>query len=148
MSDLLDRLRTSHPDVSVWAAGGVITRRTGSHTKVLIVHRPRYDDWSLPKGKLDEGESLKTAALREVLEETGYSCSVGERLPVMIYTDGKGRSKAVVYWTMTIVSGKFRSNSEVDEAKWVRPGRAAKMLDYQRDVELLRGCVPGVPESS
>lgn len=143
MSDLLKDLRNTHPDVQVWAAGGVVTR--GS--KVLIVHRPRYDDWSLPKGKLDKGESLESAALREVLEETGYSCELGRMLPVITYTDAKQRSKAVVYWTMTVVSGTFCSNDEVDEAKWVGSKRAAKTLDYQRDIDLLHRCAPGVLES-
>ncbi len=117
-------------------------RESKSGAKVLIVHRPRYDDWSLPKGKLEKGESLSSAAHREVLEETGYSCELGDRLPIMIYRDGKNRSKAVVYWIMKVRSGSFRANKEVDEARWVRRKRALRMLDYERDADLLRRHLP------
>jgi len=138
VSDLLKRLRVDHPDVTVWAAGGLITRHTDRGPEVLVVHRPRYDDWSLPKGKLEKGESLESAAHREVLEETGYSCSLDERLPTVEYLDGKRRFKGVVYWIMTVESGTFTSNEEVDEARWLRPKRARQLLDYKRDVDLLR----------
>ncbi len=143
VSDLLGELRIDHPEVEVWAAGGVVTRQSKSGLKILIIHRPRYDDWSLPKGKLEKGESLSSTALREVLEETGRSCELGKRLPLMIYQDGKNRSKAVVYWLMTVRSGSFRTNSEVDEAKWVKPKRALRVLDYERDADLLRHHLPG-----
>ncbi len=131
----------------MWAAGGVVVRRSGHGVKILVVHRPRYDDWSLPKGKLDEGERLESAALREVLEETGYSCSLGEILPVVVYVDGRARTKAVVYWVMTVESGSFRSNDEVDEVRWLGPKRAMQVLDYERDVDLLRDCLPRIVKS-
>ena len=87
----------------VRAAGGIVVRSGKREPKVLLVHRPRYDDWSFPKGKLDPGETFKKAALREVEEETGFVCKTHRpRLPAMSYTDGHGRSKEVRYWLMTV----------------------------------------------
>ena len=80
----------------VSAAGGVVER----DGLVAVVHRPRYDDWSLPKGKLDRGESWEQAALREVREETGLECELGEQLPTVRYMDQRGRPKTVRYWRM------------------------------------------------
>ena len=85
----------------VLAAGGVV-RRDG---RILLVHRPKYDDWTLPKGKLDAGEGFEEAALREVEEETGFRCELGDELEPTAYTDGKGREKLVRYWEMTPVGG-------------------------------------------
>lgn len=147
MSDLFEALLRSHPDIMVWAAGGVVVRRSNHGVKILVVHRPRYGDWSLPKGKLEEGERLESAALREVLEETGYSCSLGEVLPVVVYVDGRARTKAVVYWVMTVESGSFSSNDEVDQVRWVGPERVMQLLDYERDIDLLRDCLPRILES-
>jgi len=138
VSDLLGELGETHPEASVWAAGGIIGRRSKHGPKVLLIHRPRYDDWSFPKGKLDSGESLQETALREVLEETGLVCRLGSRLPEVIYRDGKGRAKCVVYWLMTVESGLFEINDEVDEIRWLSPKQAAKLLDYPRDGDLLR----------
>ncbi len=142
MSDLLSRLRTEHPDVEVWAAGGVVARSSKRGVEILLVHRPRYDDWSLPKGKIEENESLESAAIREVLEETGFACELGERLPTITYRDAKKRRKAVVYWVMTVDHGKFRSNEEVDSVRWLSPTDAEAKLDYSRDAELLRSSMP------
>ena len=92
------------------AAGGVVWRRGSKGSlKVLLVHRPRYDDWSLPKGKLDPGESHRHAALREVEEETGLRCKLGEELPEVRYEDRKGRAKRVRYWSMEPVDGDLRA---------------------------------------
>ncbi len=104
----------------VEAAGGVVLRSAAGSTEVLVVHRPRYDDWSLPKGKLDKGETGKQAALREVLEETGVRCELGERLPDVQYTVD-GRPKRVKWWTMTVVEelGRIADPDEVDEVRWV-----------------------------
>jgi len=113
-----------------------------------LIHRPRYDDWSFPKGKLEPGESLKTAARREVREETGFECRLGSRLPELLYLDAKRRSKCVVYWLMSIESGSFEINSEVDQIRWATPKRAAKLLDYQRDADLLRKAVDHNPTMS
>jgi 8-oxo-dGTP diphosphatase len=116
----------------VRAAGGVV-RRDG---RIAVVHRPRYDDWSLPKGKLDPGETWEEAALREVREETGLVCSLGEELSSTRYHDRKGRSKLVRYWLMDPVGGEFAPNDEVDELRWLTPAEAAALLTYPRDKEL------------
>lgn len=122
------------------AAGGVIWRTTVEHAvEVLLVHRPRYDDWSLPKGKLEPGETHHAAALREVAEETGLVCRTGEELPEMRYRDRKDRPKRVRYWAMEVLSGEFASNDEVDEVRWTRLDEAAGLLSYRHDDEVLAG---------
>ena len=103
---------------------------------VCVVHRPRYDDWSLPKGKLDAGESFEDAALREVEEETGLRCRLGEELEEVRYTDSKGRPKVVRYWKMEVTHDPgFEPNPEVDELRWVTPSEAAEILTYRHDRE-------------
>src|ERR687895_190115 len=102
-------------DKHVRAAGGVVWRRSDDGpVRILVVHRPRYDDWSLPKGKNDPGESDADCALREVREETGFSCRLGAELPSTSYRDNKGRPKTVRYWAMEPVSGEgtFTPNAE------------------------------------
>ena len=116
----------------VRAAGGVV-RRDG---RIAVVHRPRYDDWSLPKGKLDPGETWEEAALREVREETGLECELGEELSSTSYRDRKGRSKLVRYWLMKPVGGEFAPNDEVDELRWLTPAEAAELLTYPHDKKL------------
>ena len=123
----------------VRAAGGVIER----DGLVAVVHRPRYDDWSLPKGKLDRGESWEDAALREVLEETGLRCELGEQLPEVRYMDARGRPKTVRYWRMAVTGGKFAANDEVDAIRWLTPKRAAKLLSYEHDRQLVQGLAYG-----
>jgi 8-oxo-dGTP diphosphatase len=118
----------------VRAAGGVV-RRDG---EVLVVHRPRYDDWTLPKGKLDAGEEFEEGALREVWEETGLRCRLGRELPSIRYWDGRGRPKLVRYWQMEPESGEFVPNREVDELRWVSPAEALELLSYDRDRDVLR----------
>jgi 8-oxo-dGTP diphosphatase len=121
----------------VEAAGGIVLDDEG---RVAIVHRPRYDDWSLPKGKLDAGESFEEAALREVEEETGMRCSLGDELDPVRYRDNKGRPKLVRYWLMHVEDDPgFVPNDEVDELRWVTPGEAAELLTYPDDAELARG---------
>jgi 8-oxo-dGTP pyrophosphatase MutT (NUDIX family) len=111
------------------AAGGVVIR----DGLVAVVHRPRYDDWSLPKGKLDAGESFEEAALREVREETGLRVSLGEELPSVEYTV-RDRPKIVRYWLMTVDSDPgFTPNDEVDELRWLAPAEAVELLTYDRD---------------
>ncbi len=120
------------------AAGGVLIReREDGEREVAVVHRPRYDDWSLPKGKLEDGESFKRAAEREVEEETGYSCRLGEELPSNSYRDHKGRRKKVRWWLMTPTAGAFEANDEVDELRWLSLEAAVELLDYEHDRELL-----------
>ncbi len=121
--------------VRIEAAGGVIVR----DGKVAVVHRDRYDDWSLPKGKLDEGESFEEAALREVREETGLECELGRELDPVSYVDQKGRPKLVRYWLMEVTDGEFEANDEVDEIRWLPPAEAAGLLTYPHDRELVEG---------
>jgi 8-oxo-dGTP diphosphatase len=111
------------------AAGGVVVR----DGLVAVVHRPRYDDWSLPKGKLDPGETFEQAALREVEEETGLRCRLERELPSVEY-EAKGRPKLVRYWRMAVVEDPgFEPNSEVDSLRWLSPADAAALLTYDRD---------------
>ena len=115
------------------AAGGAI-RRDG---EIVVVHRPRYDDWSLPKGKLDEGEDFEAAALREVEEETGLMCSISRTLGDATYRDNKGRAKLVRYFEMEPLEGNFFPNEEVDELRWVPLEEASRLLSYEFDRELI-----------
>jgi 8-oxo-dGTP diphosphatase len=120
-------------DAEVHAAGGAVVR----DGTVAVVHRPRYDDWSLPKGKLDPGESFEDAALREVEEEIGLRCRLGRELSSVSYTDRKGRAKLVRYWLMEPVGGEFAPNEEVDEVRWMPFEEAATQLSYPHDRELM-----------
>jgi 8-oxo-dGTP diphosphatase len=122
----------------VKASGGVVCRRGEDGLEVALVHRPRYDDWSFPKGKLDAGESWEDGALREVEEEIGLRCRLGDELSPTAYRDNKGRAKVVRYWLMEPIDGEFEPNDEVDEMRWVRPDEAGRLLSYDRDRELLR----------
>ena len=120
------------------AAGGVVLRRGESDgLEVLLVHRPAYDDWSFPKGKLETGETDEQAALREVEEETGLRCILGRELPSAKYRDGRGRSKSVRYWLMEAVGGVLSASNEVDDARFFLLRDAAVRLTYRRDRELL-----------
>jgi 8-oxo-dGTP diphosphatase len=123
----------------VSAAGGVVER----DGLIAVVHRPRYDDWSLPKGKLDRGESFEQAALREVLEETGLRCELGEELPAVRYLDQRGRPKTVRYWRMRATGGSFEPGSEVDEIRWLRPASAVELLSYEHDRRLVQDLSDG-----
>jgi 8-oxo-dGTP pyrophosphatase MutT (NUDIX family) len=123
----------------VRAGGGVVWRpRAGGGVEVLLVHRPKYDDWSLPKGKLHAGEDEVTAALREVEEETGLRCELGPEVAGSRYHDRFGRDKTVRYWAMTPVSGTFVPTREVDEVRWLGLADAEALLSYDRDREVLR----------
>jgi 8-oxo-dGTP diphosphatase len=118
----------------VRAAGGVVIREG----RIVLVHRPKYDDWSLPKGKLEDGESWEDAALREVLEETGLRCALHEELSPVEYTDPKGRPKTVRYWRMEpIEEGEFHPNAEIDELRWLAPDDAVACLTYDHDHQLV-----------
>ncbi|HMC05227.1 MAG TPA: NUDIX hydrolase [Actinomycetota bacterium] len=126
----------------VAAAGGVVWRQVeDGQVEVVLVHRPRYGDWSLPKGKLDPGEDHAAAALREVQEETGLRCRLDEALPVNRYRDRKGRRKVVRYWLMHPVAEASAPSAyatgEVDQAVWRVVDEAKAMATYERDRELI-----------
>ena len=126
------------PSATVRAAGGVIRRRRADGAiELAVVHRPSYDDWTFPKGKLLEGESAEDAALREVWEETGLRCVLEGQAGCTEYLDKKGREKMVCYWLMRPLDGGFVSNSEVDELRWVTPEEAMRQLSYPADRSLL-----------
>ena len=124
----------SEPEIR--AAGGVITDAEG---RVVVVHRPRHGDWSLPKGKLDPGETWEAAALREVQEECGLRCALGAELPPTDYLSG-GRTKRVRWWRMTVLEdlGREGTDDEVDELRWVTRAQALPLLSYEADRALIR----------
>jgi 8-oxo-dGTP pyrophosphatase MutT (NUDIX family) len=125
------------------AAGGVVWRGGGADAvEVLLVHRPRQDDWSFPKGKLDPGEDHLTAALREVEEEAGVRCQALEELPETRYVDRHGRPKRVRYWSMQVEDDLgFSPNDEVDQRRWVALAEAGTALSYDDD----RGVLAALP---
>jgi 8-oxo-dGTP diphosphatase len=126
----------------VRAGGGVVRRRAqDGGLRYAIVHRPRYDDWSLPKGKVDPGETDAEAALREVEEETAVRCALGPELGTACYRDRNGRPKQVRYWLMEPVEEgeppKFRPNQEIDELRWCSAADAGKLLSHAHDRKLI-----------
>ncbi|MGB3259191.1 MAG: NUDIX hydrolase [Ornithinimicrobium sp.] len=131
------RRKAGSGPIVVRAAGVVPWRRKKGKLQVAVVHRPRYDDWSWPKGKLDRGEDWAAAAARETLEETGLAVRLGGRLPSQTYplgrTDGRPTSKRVEYWAGAPISGKGKLQHEIDEVAWLTPAKAAKRLTYHRD---------------
>ncbi|MBA2559145.1 MAG: NUDIX hydrolase [Propionibacteriales bacterium] len=125
----------------VRAAGCIVWRPGGGEPKVLLVHRPRYDDWSFPKGKLDPGETDIAAAVREVAEETGLVVGLGPRLPDQHYTIATGQPKVVAYWAARSLHGddisSYRRNDEIDDLEWVTVSRAKTKISHPRDAEIL-----------
>jgi 8-oxo-dGTP diphosphatase len=134
----------AHTKGEVQAAGGIVCRRRDGRDEILLIHRPRYNDWSFPKGKLDAGEEHAAAAVREVGEETGIACRLGREAGVARYRDSKGRPKQVRYWLMEPAgaSGASVPNAEVDELRWMTPVEARQLLTYEHDRELVDG-LPG-----
>lgn len=135
------------PRAEILAAGCVLWRRAGNGAgiEVCLVHRPRYDDWSHPKGKLDEGETPKQAALREVREETGMTCRLGAALRTVRYR-AHGRDKAVYYWAAEVTGGRFTPNGEVDTVRWLPPDQARALLTHDLDRPLLDEAVAALTE--
>jgi 8-oxo-dGTP pyrophosphatase MutT (NUDIX family) len=121
---------------SIRAAGGVVWRRSGGPLEVALVHRPRYDDWSLPKGKAGDGESRLETAVREVHEELGATVVVSRRIGHFRY-HAEGVPKKVAYWVMRYRDGEFAPNDEVDEVRWLPVAEARSLLTYDRDQGVL-----------
>ena len=138
--DLMDEALEAHlelPDV-VRAGGGVVYRLDDrGQVEVVLVHRPAYDDWSLPKGKLKPLERLETAALREVEEETGMVCLIERCLGITRYIDRRGRDKVVWYWLMRAYEGEFEPLAEVDQVRWLDVVEAMATLSYDHDRDIL-----------
>ncbi|MGQ0576773.1 MAG: NUDIX hydrolase [Pseudonocardia sp.] len=130
----------------VLAAGAVLWRAVpGGGVEVALVHRPRYGDWSFPKGKLDAGESSAAAAVREVAEETGFACRLGHGLGEARYAVPEGR-KLVRYWAARALDGRFSPGAETDELRWLAPAQAAALLSYAHDEDVLgRFTTVGLP---
>lgn len=123
------------------AAGGVVWRNGPTGPLVLLVHRPKYDDWSLPKGKAESGENVIQTAMREVAEETGLRVQLGPRLGSIEY-DVKNRRKTVHYWSMPLAEDSdldpvAEDADEVDEFAWLSPAQARRALTYADDVDIL-----------
>jgi 8-oxo-dGTP pyrophosphatase MutT (NUDIX family)/phosphohistidine phosphatase SixA len=133
--------RTPQPPAVVRAAGCVVWRPGDSEPEVLLVHRPRYDDWSFPKGKLDAGEGSLAAAVREVREETGLTVCIGPRLPDQHYTIDNGQPKVVAYWAARAPDeadvSRYRRNAEIDDLDWFPVSAAARVLTHPRDADIL-----------
>ncbi|WP_240509046.1 NUDIX hydrolase [Streptomyces agglomeratus] len=126
------------PEDTVLAAGCVLWRRSpfDGGLEICLVHRPKYDDWSHPKGKLKRGEDALAGALREVLEETGHHCAPGAELPTMRYV-ANGRPKRVSYWAAEATEGDFTPGDEVDRILWLSPTAARNRLTQPRDRDLV-----------
>jgi len=119
------------------ASGGVIVDMKNGKPRYLLIHRPRYDDWSLPKGKLDRDEKHRAAALREVKEETGLVCEIVAKLSPVNYLTPSGNPKRVKYWLMSPLSGTFARNDEVDAVTWVKRSQAMSLLTHVHDQAVL-----------
>jgi 8-oxo-dGTP diphosphatase len=138
LEDTVTRLGVDLSGDVVRAAGGLVWRRGGGDLlELVLVHRPASDDWSFPKGKLDEGETEEAAAVREVEEETGLRCRLARDLGTISYQDSRGRPKTVRYWEMRPIGGALGPAGEIDDARWVSLDAANAMLTYARDRRLL-----------
>jgi 8-oxo-dGTP pyrophosphatase MutT (NUDIX family) len=135
----------------ILAAGAVLWRTSDAGVELALIHRPRYDDWSLPKGKLEHGESMEAAAVREIREETGVTARLGPWLRDVRYGVADGR-KLVRYWSGQAMSSSsaspFVPNDEVDELRWVDPDTARKLLSYAHDVDVVERLLEIGPPTS
>jgi len=135
---------------NILAAGAVVWRRRRSGAvEVAVVHRPKYDDWSLPKGKLDPGETAMVAAVREVSEETGLNTRLGRYLGRVTYpVTGHRKLKRVDYWAASITDGEFATNSEVDVLRWYNLDQVMAALSYPMDRSIIRQFLRHPPETA
>ncbi|EGD56986.1 NUDIX hydrolase [Gordonia neofelifaecis] len=128
----------SRPTRTVWAGGGVLWRpKRSADVEVALVHRPRYDDWSLPKGKAERGEILPVTAAREIVEETGYEVRMGHHLRTVGYRLGSGAPKRVGYWSVEAVGGGFAASRECDDLTWLPVSDAIEKVSYEADRDVL-----------
>ena len=127
-------------DVTVMrAAGGVVVRNSRSDgLEIAVIHRPEYDDWTLPKGKIEPDETPEDCALREVREETGFRCDLKRPLGCTAYVDRRGRDKIACYWIMEVRGGRFKPGIEVDRLLWLPVEDAVKRLTYRHDKLLVQ----------
>jgi 8-oxo-dGTP pyrophosphatase MutT (NUDIX family) len=136
------KVKSLKSNAVVRAAGGVVVRADGDSAsrEVLLVHRPKYDDWTLPKGKVELGERDDETALREVLEETGLECRLGAEAGTTSYNDSQDRPKVVRYWLMEpkSIPEEFVPNREVDAIRWCTVDEARATLSYAHDRKLLK----------
>lgn len=124
----------------VRAAGGVLWRRSDGIVEVLLIHRPRYMDWSLPKGKAKSGESDEEAAVREIDEEVGVQAELGRELPSTRYRDSRGRPKIVRYWAVELpAEAAPYAGAGVSEVRWVPLKEAPEHLSWDRDRAVIDG---------
>jgi len=129
--------------MEIFAAGAVCWREVGKDLMVAMIYRGRYKDWSFPKGKVDPGETLAEAAVREIKEETGLKVKLGVPLSTVSYPIDKGRTKVVHYWAAkvsekAVANSKFKPDEEVSEVVWVKADQAFAKLSYKHDQELLQ----------
>ncbi|MDV8000493.1 NUDIX hydrolase [Rhodococcus sp. IEGM 1408] len=130
------------------AAGAVLYRMDGDTPRCAVVHRPRYDDWSLPKGKVDAGESLPVTAVREIAEETGFTAALESRIGTTAYPLKANTRKEVTYWSALAHGGGFEPNSEVDEIRWLPVDQARELVSYSLDRKILSRFADARPADS
>ena len=129
---------TERNDAGEVRAAGAVVVRGSSPLEVLVIHRPQYDDWTLPKGKVEDGETDEVCAVREVEEETGLRVRLGRELPSVRWRDRNGEAKVCRYWLADDVDGEPAAQNEVDGVEWLTLDEAMAHLTYPRDVEVLR----------
>ena len=141
MAAMVPRTPTSATGWDIVSAGAVVTRKGPAGRELLLVHRPKYDDWSFPKGKQDPGEHVTATAVREVLEETGVEIRLGRPLRPQVYAVSGGRAKKVHFWVGHVMGdddlSTYLPNDEVDDLGWFRLDEAGERLTYADDLELL-----------
>lgn len=142
-------MATTDPTLLVRAAGCVLWRHSvdSPNIEIALIYRPQWEDWSHPKGKLHHGETHRSAAVREVREETGMGCLLGVPLPTARYCDAQGRPKEVRYWAAEATDGDFMPNREVSRLVWLPPVDARQQITHDRDQELIDALLSALHET-